>query len=72
MVESEDENSQEDSIIDPPTASEALQMIQKLRLFFGEDTELNKLDFLEASVEKNGNFRQDKITDYFKNSRNVV
>ena len=50
MVESEDKNSQEDAIIDPPTASEALQMIQKLRLFFGEDAELNKLDFLEASI----------------------
>ena len=48
VVESEDENSQEDAIIDPPTASETLQMIQKLRLFFGEDAEL---DFLEALSE---------------------
>ena len=72
MVESEDEKSHEDAIIDPPTASEALQMIQKLILFFGEDAELNKLDFREASVERNRNFRQDKITGYFKNSRNVV
>ena len=72
VVESEDENSREDAIIDPPTASEALQMIQNLRLFFIEDAELNELDFLEASVEKNRSFRQDKITDYFKNSRIVL
>ena len=55
----------DDTIIDPPTASEALQIIQKLRLFFGEDAELNKLDFREAFVKKNRNFRQDKMNDYF-------